>query len=122
MLRIRPHHLNCIPRFEGRGYSEEFCANMKKIQQRIKNGEAYCLVSGADDVCAFCPNLINGVCTDEEKVSRYDRLTLQNKNSDIAEICADCKWYYICSEKSSKLQSDCLLNMRFQNKMQNYVK
>lgn len=98
MLRIRPHHLNCIPRFEGKGYSEAFCENMKKIQQQIKNGEKFKLVFEADDICAACPNLINGVCKEEEKVGRYDKLTMENNGKDISEICADCKWYYICGQ------------------------
>lgn len=94
MLRIRAHHLNCIPRFKGNGYSEEFCRNMHKIKERIERGAEYEIVFSADDVCAFCPNLIDGVCIDEEKVLRYDKLSIQKK--DISEICADCGWYDIC--------------------------
>ncbi len=64
---------------------------MHKIKERIESGAEYEIVFSADDVCAFCPNLIDGVCIDEEKVLRYDRLSIQKK--DISEICADCGWY-----------------------------
>lgn len=96
MLKIRPHHLNCIPRFKGIGYSEDFCRNLYKIKKHIESGEKYEIVFSADDVCACCPNLVNGVCIDEEKVSRYDRLSYKSDKNDISKICLDCKWYEIC--------------------------
>lgn len=96
MLRLRAHHLNCIPRFGGKGYSREFCKNMQSIQERFLNGEAYTLVEGADDVCRFCPNLENGVCRDNEKVVRFDRLTAEFGTDDISKICSDCAWYNLC--------------------------
>ena len=98
MLRLRAHHLNCIPRFNGSGYSEEFCKHMQEIKERFLNGEKYEIVDGADDVCRFCPNLIDGVCKDNEKVMRFDSLTVQLGTKDISKICADCKWYYICKK------------------------
>ncbi len=95
MLKIRPHHLNCMPWFIGKGYSDDFCENMQKIKARIENGEPYTLVYEADDICALCPNLINGVCKDNDKVLRYDRLSVDE--TDISKICPDCQWYEICS-------------------------
>ena len=62
------------------------------------NGEAYEIVSEADDVCRFCPNLINGVCRDNEKVCRFDTLTEKFGTGDISKICADCQWYAICKK------------------------
>lgn len=97
MLRLRAHHLNCIPRFQGRGYSSDFCDNMQKIKKRFDDGEGHIIVSGADDICKSCPNLINGICIDEEKVSLYDTLSM-NENS-IDKICNDCRWYTICKKK-----------------------
>lgn len=72
MLRLRYHHLNCIPGFEGKGYSPEFCGNMADIKKRIESGEEYELVLCADDICRACPNLQNGVCVNEAKVGKYD--------------------------------------------------
>lgn len=99
MLRLRAHHLNCLPRFGGSGYSKEFCRNMKSIKERFMGGEDYEIVSEADDICAFCPNLINGVCRDQEKVCRFDRPTAEFGIGDISKICADCQWYPICRKK-----------------------
>lgn len=96
MLRLRVHHLNCIPRFQGRGYSDEFCDNMQKIRKRFDDGEEYIIVSDADDVCKACPNLRDGVCRDEEKVSLYDTLSMSENSID--KICTDCKWYTICKK------------------------
>ena len=44
---------------------------MHKIKERIESGAEYEIVFSADDVCAFCPNLIDGVCIDEEKLVFY---------------------------------------------------
>ncbi len=98
-MRIRPHHLLCMPRFEGKGYSEEFCKNMADIITKIKNGEEYEIVYGADSVCKSCPNLVNGKCKDEEKVNRYDKNVQIGKENDISKICFDCQWYNICKNK-----------------------
>lgn len=98
MLRLRAHHLNCLPRFSGSGYSEEFCKNMQSVKERFMSGEDYAIVFGADDICAFCPNLIDSVCRDNEKVCRFDELTAQFGAGNIARICSDCQWYYICKK------------------------
>lgn len=91
----------CIPRFIGEGYSKEFCKNMQKIKSQIA-AENYELVDECDDLCAFCPNNINGICKDNNKVSQYDikvRETLEKGGKPFPkDICTDCRWYYICSE------------------------
>lgn len=96
MLRLRYHHLNCIPRFQGRGYSPEFCKNMASIKKRIDSGEEYELVLCADDVCRVCPNLQGGVCINEDKVAQYDLKTKKFGASSPAQICPDCMWFDIC--------------------------
>lgn len=96
MLKIRPHHLNCMPRFAGKGYSKEFCENMQKIKARFHGGEEYVLVYEADDICSSCPNLVNGICRDEKKVAVFDRLSVSENRID--KICADCQWYAICKK------------------------
>lgn len=96
MLKIRPHHLNCMPRFIGKGYSDAFCRNMQEIKACIENGEPYTLVYESDDICAHCPNLMDGVCKDNDKVLRYDRLSMNEKA--ISKICFDCQWYDLCKK------------------------
>lgn len=99
MIKLRYHHLMCIPRYRGNGYSEEFCENLNRIKKELKNNH-YTLVEECDDVCLSCPNNINGKCRDEEKVSRYDRMVksaLENNRAPLPkDICSDCSWFYIC--------------------------
>lgn len=89
----------CIPRYQGNGYSEEFCKNLARVKQSIKNN-TYILVEECDDICTACPNNNNGICADEEKVSKYDSLVKsaleQNKTPLPQSICSDCQWFYIC--------------------------
>lgn len=93
----------CIPRFENKGYSTDFCRNMQKIKELIKT-EKYELTDKCDDICACCANSINGICKDEKKVARYDAAVKKALESGIKplpeNICTDCKWYYICSKYS----------------------
>lgn len=100
-MKIRYHHLMCIPRFRGEGYSESFCENMQKLKALI-NTESYELVENCDDVCAYCPNNIGGICKDSDKVRQYDHKVKtaieQGKTPEPKDICSDCKWYCICSK------------------------
>lgn len=99
MIKIRYHHLMCIPRYKSNGYSLEFCKNMEHIKESLKNNN-YILVDCCDDICRFCPNNINGKCADDEKVKRYDTLVQDklSRNEKLLpkEICNDCCWFDIC--------------------------
>lgn len=101
MIKIRYHHLMCIPRYRGEGYSVGFCENLQKIKDGLKDNN-YVLVDSCDDVCRFCPNNNNGVCNAEEKVNRYDKLVkekLERKEALLPEeICSDCCWFDICGK------------------------
>lgn len=98
---IRYHHLMCIPRYTGKGYSEDFCENMEKIKNEIAESH-YELTDKCDDICKHCPNNSGGICLDEDKVKRYDdkvKAALKNKQPLLPErICSDCKWFYICKD------------------------
>lgn len=100
-IKIRYHHLMCIPRFKGEGYNEEFCQNLKKIKDNIKNNN-YVLVSGCDDICSCCPYNINGKCAGEDVVSKYDNfvklMLIQGQKFVPKDICSDCHWFYICKD------------------------
>jgi len=99
MIKLRYHHLMCIPRYKGNGYSEAFCTNLNRIKKELEN-DNYILVEECDDVCLSCPNNIGGKCSDEEKVGRYDRMVksaLENNRVPLPkDICSDCSWFYIC--------------------------
>lgn len=121
--KLRPHHALCIRFFEGKGYSEDFVRNMTEIIFLLGSDDPQVTPTiGADIICAACPNNTNGKCSTEEKVSRYDKSVTElcavpsgetlrwSELSDIvfrniiaagrlSEICADCCWYGICSQK-----------------------
>lgn len=92
----------CIPRFKGKGYSEDFCANMKNVQDYINNGGEINLVEHCDDICAHCPNMAGGICKNEEDVKNYDALVKyaveKGENPLPKNICKDCQWYGICKD------------------------
>ncbi len=57
-MELRAHHLLCIPMYQGHGYSEEFCAHMVKVIERIRTtDEEIRPLSSPDEVCSHCPNL-----------------------------------------------------------------
>ena len=99
MIRLRYHHLLCVLRFVGEGYSRDFCENIKRIKESISNSD-YILIEECDDVCAACPNNINSVCQYEQKVKRYDAAVKEALHNNVLpnpkDICSDCEWYYIC--------------------------
>jgi len=74
MLKIRAHHLLCIPRYYGGCYDKKFAKNMKKIclfirkhpDTRIK------VVSGKPDVlCVKCPYMKGSVCVQTPKMQKW---------------------------------------------------
>ena len=98
-MELRYHHLLCLPRFEGKGNSNDFCKNTANIKKRYKN-EKITLVEHCDEVCSHCPNNKGGKCEDEKKVKKYYKkvkeLISLGKKPTPKEVCSDCKWYYIC--------------------------
>lgn len=132
VIRLRPHHLLCIRFFTGHGYSQEFTRNMYAVLDSLSKGQRVKIVSGMDDLCAFCPNNHtdkNGrhICSAEEKVLSYDNKVLEILNpflnKEINEtwntlynlvscyimdaslfdsICASCQWESLCHKSNSK--------------------
>lgn len=65
MIKLRAHHLLCIPRFYSGGYDKTFTENMKKICLEIRknpNTKIKILVAKPDDLCKKCPNLYHKKC------------------------------------------------------------
>lgn len=52
MIKLRPHHVLCLLRFEGKGYTSDFVKTLTDLIRRLKEGEAITIVEGPDDVCA----------------------------------------------------------------------
>ena len=119
-MRLRAHHLLCLPNFIGEGYSDAFCVNMAAQKRRLAEEGRFVLASGGDEICAACPNRRGGGCVSGEKVARYDAavsalLGLEpGRDYDAAaletrvrkeifekhrlgEVCGDCEWYPLCA-------------------------
>lgn len=79
------------------------------------------IVFSADDLCAHCPNMIEGLCKDNEKVSNYDNKVAAHFNIEdkiyiyqditqeirekmsaelLKDICMDCEWFSICKTRT----------------------
>lgn len=109
MITLRPHHVLCIQRFIGEGYSPSFVENMWKIVNSIKEApqQSINFIGSEDDLCAHCPHNQNG-CVSEAKVRRMDKLvglsgTMAWSDAvshcsklDAKEICTNCQWYKLC--------------------------
>ena len=121
MLNLRPHHLFCIKKYIGKGYSDAFCLNMYRIIDSL-NKEDFILVDHKDDVCKACPNLILGRCITARKVNKFDEnakkalnieinktynikdldekvTSIINDNEQFNNICPNCEWKDICHKK-----------------------
>ncbi len=123
--KIRFHHGLCIGFFEGKGYSREFTQNMTDVTEMLnrENPETEITLK-SDIICRKCPNLKDGICKSNEKVSQYDRKVMdlcgisdgekirwkdfRKKVNDriisagkLKEVCSDCQWLYICEKKGT---------------------
>ena len=125
-VQLRGHHLICLQFYRGQGYSDEFVANLDRVQKAAIDDPAL-IVSGPDDVCAACPGLgVDGTCrhpdTGEAEALRIDALALQLLDAAIgeslslsqarvrlaadaaacdrwrAESCASCLWEDTCAD------------------------
>ena len=74
MIKLRAHHLLCIPRFYHGGYNEKFAKNMKKIVQGIRknpNQKVKVIVSKNDDLCDSCPYWYKNRCVQNKKIGKW---------------------------------------------------
>ncbi len=75
-MKLRPHHLLCTQGFGGKGYSDDFVANMTAITHtlRTQEGLVVSLVFSTDDICSCCPNKLGeDLCRENRKVKTFDR-------------------------------------------------
>ncbi|MDE7244531.1 MAG: DUF1284 domain-containing protein [Oscillospiraceae bacterium] len=124
-VRLRPHHGMCLAYFAGEGYSNTFTVHMQQVLDALSPETPVVLTTGADTVCAVCPNNSGGVCTAQEKVMGYDKKVLDFCGletdtpisfSDFTEqiqdriltpgrraaICLDCQWNDLCTSQPSR--------------------
>jgi len=119
-MKLRAHHLLCLPNFIGEGYSDAFTANMAAQKRRLAKEGTFMLSAGADELCAACPHRCGADCASQDKVSRYDAAVrrllglrpgeeydaaalFERVRTEIfethrlSEICGDCEWYPLCA-------------------------
>ena len=120
-IQLRGHHLLCLQGFQGYGYSKKFVLNMTRINEMRKSKDSVIsLTNESDDICAFCPNLIDGVCENKKQnnlIKEMDNEVLKkldmnkeysgpelfdevaskfNTATSIRNICCGCKWSNEC--------------------------
>ena len=124
-IKIRGHHLLCIPRFYSGGYDKKFAENMKEICLEIRknpNTKIKLVMGKPDNLCIKCPNLDNKKCIlspeiskwvimEDKKVIKYLKLkensiykakdifnlSMEKVNPHtIKEICRKCIWLDNC--------------------------
>ena len=74
MIKIRAHHLLCIPRFYSGGYDKKFAENMKKICLKIRknpNTKIKVIIAKPDNLCDKCPNLYHNKCVLSPKIQKW---------------------------------------------------
>jgi len=120
MLKIRAHHLLCIPRYYSGGYDKTFAKMHKKVCRAIrKNPEQKIkILRKVDDLCAKCPHRKGQICImdsgSQENVMAHDtrvikRLKIKensihkakeifnlsmSKIPNVRIMCDDCDMYY----------------------------
>lgn len=126
-MKLRPHHLLCTQGYSGKGYNDDFVANMTAITNCLRGEKAAAvdIVFSTDDICAKCPLMLGiDCCKDNDKVKNFDQkvieyFCLEEKsyiykdiileiNTKITEemmdvICSDCSWYPISACKRTIL-------------------
>ena len=126
-MRLRPHHLLCTQGYSGKGYSDDFVANMTRITNRLRSGDnaVVDIVFSTDDMCSKCPKMLGvDLCEQNEKVKRFDRKVIEYfgveeksyiyqdiirdinakmTSAMMDDICFDCNWYPISACKKNIL-------------------
>jgi len=73
-IKIRAHHLLCIPRFYRGGYDEKFANNMKDVVQSIRknpNQKVKIAIGKNDDLCNSCPYWYKDKCVQSKKIGKW---------------------------------------------------
>ena len=122
-IRLRGHHLLCLPGYQGKGYSDAFCRNMSEIYEQLRHDPDMLIeiVEGVDDICAAFPDDGDAHCVNQSVLERdrnileligvkfgemYTWSELMSRVAgavdpgDIARLCADCQWepYGMCEQ------------------------
>ncbi|MGN1450793.1 MAG: DUF1284 domain-containing protein [Eubacteriales bacterium] len=128
-MDLRPHHLLCIQKYTGHGYSPDFTAHMNSVVSELKKNPdtSITLTCGCDELCRRCPNNAGGVCSSSEKTAMFDAAVLGIcsfscgeklswsdasekarrliiKTEKFSKVCSSCQWFELC--KSTEVYCD----------------
>ncbi|WP_428771364.1 DUF1284 domain-containing protein [Treponema sp. HNW] len=90
--------------FKGMGYSPSFVRNMYTVIADIKKEGGAEIISGCDDICAFCPHLIKGedgrreLCDGEKKIAAID--------ANVRAFLGINDGFYTCEELEHKVKNE----------------
>lgn len=131
MLKLRPHHIQCLFFYRGMGYSEAFVERMSRLEKELilYPYTEMKFVIGCDVLCECCPHKQEDqICSSEEKVQKLDRDTLAHygleeykvynfqfikehiykhfDSKQFTSICSSCEWYKqgVCSIEYIQIQ------------------
>ena len=127
IIRLRPHHALCLRHYVGKGYNDDFVANMSEIHARLQSGEREMvqIIMHRDSLCSPCPHQVNATCDRECWVQQIDRAVAKAcglrsglwlpwkdlcamldqhifNQEKWQELCAGCPWYDVCREVHEK--------------------
>lgn len=74
MIKIRAHHLLCIPRFYHGGYDATFAKNMKSLVQNIRKNPTQrvkIVIGKNDDLCDSCPYWYENRCVQSKQIGKW---------------------------------------------------
>ena len=117
-VTFRPHHFLCALGFAGKGYSDDFTANMARIIAQLRapggGGVEIKVTFQADSICAPCPHKRGLSCSKAAKIAALDqrharalsltdgdcltwahaqaRIVAQVPPGSLAQLCFGCQW------------------------------
>lgn len=73
MIKIRAHHLLCLPRFYRGGYNKVFEENLKGVCSKIRKDPNIKIkvIKECDDVCAKCHYMKENICKKTPKLNNW---------------------------------------------------
>lgn len=102
IYKIRPHHILCLNNFIGKGYSNEFSANMACVKKTLESDitARVIIAKGCDDICCLCPHRIGTKCETDDKTKGFDEKALQ-----VLDICENnsYSWKELCDKFYKKI-------------------
>ncbi|MHC4959724.1 MAG: DUF1284 domain-containing protein [Planctomycetota bacterium] len=133
-MRIRAHNLLCIQGFQGKGYSPEFIANMRRVVESLEADTEVTVVDVPDVLCSACPNLVEdgcalggagaerGIANQDREVMRrlrleagasikwgeiVERIRTSVAPGDLDTICGTCPWLSLghCRDGVARLRA-----------------